>query len=674
MNSDNDDASIQQVVVANNTIKEEEEPQSKHDKDKDDSDSEYTDHDTLGLHYYDEANKGGVLPNATASIGGVSALTTPTTVPFQLGWYDDPVDRGEEEEEANNNSNDNNNNSAPASTTTFHVAMIESLRSLPGAFRVTPSNFNSNENDAEWGEEQEEESHQESNNTHLPVLPEHDIAVEAYAVNDDGNDNNRGGNQRIAANNNQGGEDNDVEYGQQRQQPTTNSNSSSSSNNNDIIPIAQVVPTIFGIDKRRFKQITLLLGVVLIAVIVVLSVVLTNNNNKSNNNNDVGTTNEDDNYDDQSTINERRQKLIKTISPLVREGTFDQLLFGNYNNPTGNQYIPTGIRYIDDRVATLEWLVQHSSSEELLIRPNWRVQQRYVLALLYISTTSNNNIIGTQWGGRSSTSTTNDSEEEEEDEEDDDEMNNNNDWYQKLNFLSNKDECEWYTSRTICNTYPNINPNPNLEDCPTEYLENNVETKGVVCDDEGRVTRISLYENNLIGSLPPELSVLSEINTLYFVTNKISGNIPSSFGNMTKLSSLLLGNNCLEGSIPSELFDLNLLGLSNYHLNSKLTGSLDGFCGLEGPREGVNFIAADCGSCPYALNVDPATLDLFAPAEPNTVVELTTGVGNNYTASTAVFNVECDCCTCCDPISEMCCNSDGSFAFPAGVEATECSL
>ena len=51
--------------------------------DSDDSDSEYTDHDTLGLHYDDEANKGGVLPNATSSIGGVSALTTPTTVPFQ---------------------------------------------------------------------------------------------------------------------------------------------------------------------------------------------------------------------------------------------------------------------------------------------------------------------------------------------------------------------------------------------------------------------------------------------------------------------------------------------------------------------------------------------------------------------------------------------------------------
>jgi len=48
-----------------------------------DSDSDYTDHDTLGLHYDDEANKGGVLPNATFSIGGISAITTPTTVPFQ---------------------------------------------------------------------------------------------------------------------------------------------------------------------------------------------------------------------------------------------------------------------------------------------------------------------------------------------------------------------------------------------------------------------------------------------------------------------------------------------------------------------------------------------------------------------------------------------------------------
>ena len=579
--------------------------------------------------------------------------------------------------------NDDNNNSDSPSVpaAAWQHAMNESLRSLPGAFHITPAQHSSNLLNP--ANENDNVGDDESTTARRPtVLPEHDIAVEAYAVNDNDDNNNN----RTAANTN-----NDVEYGQQ-QQPTTSLTTNT--------PIAQVVPTILGIEKRRFKQISLLFGVILIIVVVVLSVVLVtnnNNNNSDNNNNntdpgglinlppvdtkedvvDTTTANEEDNNDDHQSIiikNERRQKLINTISPLVKEGTFDQ--FNNSNNTnthntTGEKTNPTGNKYIDDRIATLEWLLQDLSREEFFNNstnnnikiPNWKVQQRYVLALLYISTTSNNNILGTQWV------------EDEEDEEN----NNNNDWYRKLNFLSNRDECEWYASRTICNTYPNIGVEYNLEDCPTEYLENNVETKGVSCSSTtGKVTRISLYENNLIGELPPELSVLSEINTLYFVTNKISGNIPSSFGNMTKLASLLLGNNCLTGSIPSELFDLNI-EVSNYHMNSKLTGSLNGFCSngsLEGggPREGVNFIAADCGSCPYAVNGDPATLDLFGTPNLDTVVELTTGAGINYTASAAVFNVECDCCTCCDPISEMCCNSDGSFAFPAGVEKTECSL
>ena len=55
-----------------------------HDKSNsaDSSSSSYTEHDTLGLHYDDEPNKGGVLPNATASIkGGVSVITQPEMFP-----------------------------------------------------------------------------------------------------------------------------------------------------------------------------------------------------------------------------------------------------------------------------------------------------------------------------------------------------------------------------------------------------------------------------------------------------------------------------------------------------------------------------------------------------------------------------------------------------------------
>lgn len=46
-----------------------------------DNDSESSDHDTLGLHWDDEANKGGVLPNATSSVCVI--YTRGTIVPFQ---------------------------------------------------------------------------------------------------------------------------------------------------------------------------------------------------------------------------------------------------------------------------------------------------------------------------------------------------------------------------------------------------------------------------------------------------------------------------------------------------------------------------------------------------------------------------------------------------------------
>ena len=40
----------------------------------DDSDDS---HDTLGIHYEDEPQTGGVLPDATKSVGSISAITTP---------------------------------------------------------------------------------------------------------------------------------------------------------------------------------------------------------------------------------------------------------------------------------------------------------------------------------------------------------------------------------------------------------------------------------------------------------------------------------------------------------------------------------------------------------------------------------------------------------------------
>ena len=343
--------------------------------------------------------------------------------------------------------------------TTARYAMAESLRSLPGAFRVTPnmsSSANSNSSLEEENQNQEgvEDEQQERRRqpSPAPPVPEHDIAVEAYAVHDDTANNSN--NNNISLGNGQLEDQEDLENCYQVQ-PTTA----------QVVPVAhaQVIPTIYGIDKKRFKHILLFIGIV---IVVALSVVLGTNNIGSNDqqqqqqqqqqddNKNVEITEQQLQDEVVSIMNERRQKLLETISPLVQEGTFDQ-----FNTHTTEGISPTGNKYIDDRVATLEWLLQdlrrrivlnldtvtitNSSSTAL---PMWRVRQRYVLALLYISTTSNTNIIGTQWS-TSTIITSNDTTTEVDGEK------NDKEWYRRLNFLSDTNECEWYTSYTTCNVW-----------------------------------------------------------------------------------------------------------------------------------------------------------------------------------------------------------------------------
>lgn len=71
--------------------------------------------------------------------------------------------------------------------------------------------------------------------------------------------------------------------------------------------------------------------------------------------------------------------------------------------------------------------------------------------------------------------------------------------------------------------------------------------------DEGRVERLVLTMNNMHGSLPAELSLLTSMRVFVSLGNPIGITIPSEFGLLPNLEFLGLALGDLKGSIPSQL-------------------------------------------------------------------------------------------------------------------------
>ncbi len=95
---------------------------------------------------------------------------------------------------------------------------------------------------------------------------------------------------------------------------------------------------------------------------------------------------------------------------------------------------------------------------------------------------------------------------------------------------------------------------------------------GVTCGS-GHVTVLYLNQNQLSGSIPPELGNFTSLESLDLFGNQLSGSIPSQLGNLTHLYHFNLGWNQLSGSIPAQLGNLtNLIDLY-LHLN-RLSGSV----------------------------------------------------------------------------------------------------
>lgn len=95
---------------------------------------------------------------------------------------------------------------------------------------------------------------------------------------------------------------------------------------------------------------------------------------------------------------------------------------------------------------------------------------------------------------------------------------------------------------------------------------------------------LALHHNSLNGSIPSELGQLTLLQELRLDGNELSGQIPSELGQMTMMGRLSLHDNALEGGISPQLAMLepSLYSLS-LHGNPSLTGTFpEALCTVSG--------------------------------------------------------------------------------------------
>lgn len=117
-----------------------------------------------------------------------------------------------------------------------------------------------------------------------------------------------------------------------------------------------------------------------------------------------------------------------------------------------------------------------------------------------------------------------------------------------------------------------------LSDLPVGYWT------GITVNDEGAVTKIIFFQNNLDGELPKSIGNFYYLEELYINYNNVSGNLPEEIGNLKHLKCLDLHNNRFSGNIPESIGNLKELEyfyISDNRFNGSIPESIGNFTKLK---------------------------------------------------------------------------------------------
>lgn len=97
---------------------------------------------------------------------------------------------------------------------------------------------------------------------------------------------------------------------------------------------------------------------------------------------------------------------------------------------------------------------------------------------------------------------------------------------------------------------------------------------GIDCEDQRRIVHLNLTNNNLRGSLPTEVQLLSDLRVFDVSQNSLQGTVPESIGNaMTVLEYLVWNENAFSGTLPTTWRNMSNLVNAQLYQN-QLHGSL----------------------------------------------------------------------------------------------------